>query len=32
MNVKELKKIVSEKGGKVSGKTKDELINYLNSE
>ena len=32
MNVKELKKIVSEKGGKVSGKTKDELINYLNNE
>ena len=32
MNVKELKKVVSEKGGKVSGKTKDELINYLNSE
>ena len=32
MNVKELKKIVSEKGGKVSGKSKDELINYLNCE
>ena len=32
MNVKELKKVVSEKGGKVSGKTKEELINYLNSE
>jgi hypothetical protein len=30
LNVKELKKIVSGKGGKVSGKTKDELVLYLN--
>ena len=30
LNVKELKKLVSGKGGKVSGKTKDELILYLN--
>ena len=29
LTVKELKKMVSEKGGKVSGKTKDELIEYL---
>tara|TARA_E500000178_G_scaffold316455_1_gene336182 strand:+ start:3070 stop:3810 length:741 start_codon:yes stop_codon:yes gene_type:complete len=32
MNVKELKKLVSEKGGKVSGKTKEELLNFLNNE
>ena len=32
MNVKELKKVVSEKGGKVSRKTKEELLNYLDSE
>ena len=32
MNVKELKKIVSEKGGRVSGKTKEELLNFLNNE
>ena len=31
MTVKELKKIVSEKGGKVSGKSKDELLAYLNN-
>tara|TARA_X000000950_G_C13783728_1_gene606249 strand:+ start:63 stop:707 length:645 start_codon:yes stop_codon:yes gene_type:complete len=31
MNVKELKKIVSENGGKVSGKTKEELLNFLNN-
>jgi hypothetical protein len=30
LNVKELKKLVSEKGGKVSGKIKEELILYLN--
>lgn len=30
LNVKELKKLVSGKGGKVSGKTKDELVIYLN--
>jgi len=30
LNVKELKKLVSGKGGKVSGKTKDELVLYLN--
>jgi len=29
LTVKELKKLVSEKGGRVSGKTKDELIDYL---
>tara|TARA_X000000368_G_scaffold88406_1_gene67374 strand:- start:2650 stop:3339 length:690 start_codon:yes stop_codon:yes gene_type:complete len=29
LTVKELKKMVGEKGGKVSGKTKDELIEYL---
>jgi hypothetical protein len=31
MTVKELKKIVSEKGGKISGKSKDELLAYLNN-
>ena len=31
MTVKELKKMVSEKGGKVSGKSKDELLAYLNN-